>query len=324
MTPEDRFKKLGSTEAPGPTEADWLEFRARAHRSVARRRIAGAVGGLALVLAVVGSAYAITRGPGETDESPRIAGTPTESPVPEETTGVDQSQRSGPVQQWFIEHGTLQVFYEEVPAPENPLPALVTLLDGVPSILAETGVSTAVPEDTTLEDLEVSDGVATVTLAGNFPDDSDAQQNLTYAQIVWTMTQFPMIDEVALVWESAESGGVGTGPESRDMYQDLLAPIVVEYPYPDRIVGRTFELSGIANVYEATVSWRLIDEDGNIFKEGFVTATCGSGCWGTFEDRISLEGVPGDRIRLEVFESSAEDGAPMNIVRIPLTVRDSF
>lgn len=327
MTPEDRMKKLRAGNGSAPTEEEWLAFRSTAHRSVARRRIAGALGGTALLLALVGGAYAVTNGSADDQRGPGVAGSPTPTEAPSPTTSPstgDQAEiQYRYLQQWFVEDGKLSLWYLASERTLTPARVAMENLLFVPGPLAEGGVTSAIPEGTRLLELEIDDGLASVSLSGDFPDESDEQQRLAHAQIVYTLTQFPTVDEVSVSWESADSGGVASAAEDRSLYDDLLPPIVVEQPvgremiHPKPPVERTFTLSGIANVFEANVSWRLVDEDGNTLQEGFTTATCGTGCWGTFEEKITFEG-PEDHAILQVFQASAEDGSPMNMVEIPL------
>ena len=324
MTPEDRIKQLRPDATP--TEAEWLEFRNEAHRSLSRRRIAAVAGGLGLVVAIAVGGFTLANMDTRDRRGPGIAGTPSPSGAPSPHTSPSSDPEpagSIPIQQWFFENDKLQVFYAHIRLDaETPVrDAAEELVKGVPSVLAETGVSTAIPDGTRVTDVSVSGRTASVTLVGDFPDETDTQESFATAQLVYTLTQFRDIDDVAISWESADSGGVAAPAQEREFFEDLLSPIVVEAPHPDQEVYRVFNLKGIANVFEATVSWRLTSDEGEVFKEGFTTATCGSGCWGTFEDRITLERVPGERIVLEVFQSSAEDGSPMNMVRIPLEVQ---
>lgn len=324
MTPEDRIKKLGSADEATPTEAEWMSFRTKAHRSVAGHRVAAGLGGVALVVIAVVGFYVVTAPEppdGQREFRPGIATTETEPNTETRSKNGSEKQETVAVQQWFVEDEKLALFHTQVPRSQTPAKdAMETLLRGVPSPLGETGVETYIPEGTALQDLTIDNGTAEITLSGDFPDESDAQQDFAMAQIVYTLTQFPSVENVAMAWESAESGGTAVGPETRERYDDYLPPIVVEAPYPGQRVGRTFKLSGIANVHEATVSWQLTDLDGEPFKKGFITATCGTGCWGTFKDRLSLERVPGESIILEVFQSSAEDGSQLDLVKIPLNV----
>lgn len=326
MSPEDRIRKLGSAEITGPSEAEWQAFSETAHRSVSRRRLAAVAGGTAFLLIVFGGTYAVTRSPDVGPDRPEIVGSPTPTeatdapPTPSDPVEpVDPVDREAPLplNQWYFESdGTLKPFVYFEYKPATPRKLLEQTIAHIPGPLGETGGTTAIPEDNRLAYLQVRDGkTAEVVVRGQRPSD-DENLHKAQAQIVYTLTQFDGIERVNLTWEGRKSEGL-----TRADFHDLLGPIVLEEPYAVQEVGRAFRLKGIANVYEATVSWRLTGEDGEVFKEGFTTATCGSGCWGTFEDRITLERVPSTRIVLQVFQESAEDGSPMDLVEVPLKVQ---
>lgn len=98
------------------------------------------------------------------------------------------------------------------------------------------------------------------------------------------------------------------------------AAIVVDTPLPGDEVVAPVRVSGTADVFEATVSIRILGEDGVELAATFATATCGSGCRGDFSAELFFfteelrDGV------IEVYESSAEDGSPLHLVSIPVVL----
>ncbi|KAA0207066.1 hypothetical protein EDM68_00530 [Candidatus Uhrbacteria bacterium] len=76
--------------------------------------------------------------------------------------------------------------------------------------------------------------------------------------------------------------------------------------------------SGIA--FENTINWRLLDGNGTELESGFVTADAPEvGQPGNFQIRGFILSVPATSTgTLEVFESSAKDGRPVHVVRIPV------
>jgi hypothetical protein len=97
------------------------------------------------------------------------------------------------------------------------------------------------------------------------------------------------------------------------------AAIVVTEPRPGDELTSPFELAGSANVFEATVSYRLV-ADGRRLTKGFTTATCGSGCRGTYSKRVRFNVEEPTEAVLQVFEASAEDGSPLHMVEVEVTL----
>ncbi len=91
-------------------------------------------------------------------------------------------------------------------------------------------------------------------------------------------------------------------------------------PTPGKKVKEKIIVKGLARVYEGTVLYEF--EDGhNILNEGFTTATEGAPGWGKFEIIIKLdEKVANDSGSVILYEESAEDGARMNELVIPVKV----
>jgi len=86
-------------------------------------------------------------------------------------------------------------------------------------------------------------------------------------------------------------------------------------------VGSPVEVSGTADVFEATVSLRILDADGNEIASGCTTATCGPGCRGTYRTTLAFHVDHDQSGTAEVFEASAENGQPINVVDIPVTLQ---
>jgi hypothetical protein len=149
---------------------------------------------------------------------------------------------------------------------------------------ADLGVTTAIP---TSQDAELPD--------------------TALAQLVYTMTQSAGDD-------SAEVDGASY---TRADFEEQTPSVLVESPLPFEDVESPLRVTGTANTFEATFQYELVDADGNVIDQNFVTATSGTGTRGTFD---FTTGAFDDIAALRVFENSAEDGSRMNEVEIPLTV----
>jgi hypothetical protein len=99
--------------------------------------------------------------------------------------------------------------------------------------------------------------------------------------------------------------------------RELEGFIAVLSPVSGQQVDGEVPLVGCANVYEATVLYRLLDGGGSTVTEGFTTATCGSGCVGEFREVIPVPG-PGTWT-LQTFTESAEDGSEQDLIEVPFS-----
>ena len=197
---------------------------------------------------------------------------------------------------------------------------------------ADPALLSYIPEGTRLLGVEVAGGIATVDLSDEFfreTQDGDAAtfivDHRALAQIVFTLTRFPEIDGVRFLIEGQPSLGRWTEGQSvpdsftRADYEDLLAPVMIESPIYWASGGENpLVVTGTADVFEATVSLELLDEQGTILWEGFTTATCGTGCRGDFSVEIPYEVAEGQLGTLVAWETSMEDGSRLYERRHPV------
>lgn len=195
------------------------------------------------------------------------------------TTGAGTTSASV----YFLRDGKVWPVRREVDESDLLNAAYQALLEGPTRSERDIGLTTEVPKEG----------------AGEL---SDAAR----AQLVYTATQFSNSD-------SAELEGVNY---TRADFEEETPSVLVESPLAFDEVESPLRVSGTANTFEANFQYELVDADGNVFDENFVTATAGSGTRGTFFFTTS----PFDEISaLVVFEISAEDGSRIHEVEIPLT-----
>ena len=96
--------------------------------------------------------------------------------------------------------------------------------------------------------------------------------------------------------------------------------IVVTSPRPGDQVSSPVRIRGNADVFEATVSIDILDSAGNRIVRTFTTATCGTGCRGSFSKAVRFTVDTTQPGTIRVYESSAKDGKPINVVDIPVTL----
>ena len=144
------------------------------------------------------------------------------------------------------------------------------------------------------------------------------------AQTVATLTRFPTVERVAFRIDGEPVSIAGEGvdvvrPIGRRAIEEQTPQILVESPLPGDAVSSPIRLRGTANVFEATVSLEVRDETGATVLRDFTTATSGTGTRGTFDTRLTVPEASGN-LTIVAFESSAEDGRPLHVVRVPVTV----
>jgi hypothetical protein len=102
------------------------------------------------------------------------------------------------------------------------------------------------------------------------------------------------------------------GHEDRtdEAFIELVSPVDEQ-----RVTGDELRLVGCSNVFEATISYRLLDGDGRTLEEGFTTAECGTGCVGAFDETVDLSAAAGEPVvYVQVFWGSPEDGRDLDLV----------
>jgi immunoglobulin-like protein involved in spore germination len=97
-------------------------------------------------------------------------------------------------------------------------------------------------------------------------------------------------------------------------------PIQVTQPARGATVTSPVTISGTADVFEAVVSIRILDEAHNPIADTVTMATCGSGCRGDYSVDVAYSVDTEQRGVILVFEVSAKDGSMINVVRIPVTL----
>jgi Immunoglobulin-like domain of bacterial spore germination len=112
----------------------------------------------------------------------------------------------------------------------------------------------------------------------------------------------------------------GTTSPTSEPTDGTKPAIVVTQPASGDEVASPVTISGTADVFEATVHMRVLNSGGLPVAERFTTATCGSGCRGEFSTELSFFVEKTQDGTIEVFESSAEDGSPINVVTVPVVL----
>lgn len=96
--------------------------------------------------------------------------------------------------------------------------------------------------------------------------------------------------------------------------------LIVQTPGNGATLASPFTVTGLARVFEASVSLRLLDADGAILADTFTTAAEGAPTLAPFSGTVTFDVPIETAACLQVFEASARDGAPVNVVQISLTL----
>jgi hypothetical protein len=242
------------------------------------------------------------------------------------TTPTQAPAREIDLQAWFSRNGKLFVTKRTVPATTGVgQAALDRMLTGPSAAEYAAGLRSRIPAGTTVRGVRISAGIATVDLSSSFESAaSPSVMPLRIAQVVYTLTQFPTVTGVRFAINGqgvTVVGGVPVqSPQTRAMYSGYLPAITVRSPVIGARVTSPVTVSGTADVFEATVSVRVLDSAGHEIARTFTTATCGTGCRGDYSVTVSYSVPRTQAGTIEVFESSAKDGQPINVQLIPVTL----
>jgi hypothetical protein len=233
---------------------------------------------------------------------------------------------------WFTRGESLfAVSRAQLATPRVGSAAMEALLEGPNPRERAAGVGSQVPPGSQFLGLTVQDGIATVDLTSEFESGGgSASLDMRIAQVVYTLTQFPTVKGVLfqLDGESVDVlGGEGIvvdQPVARRDFRDLLPAILVRKPEIGERVSNPVTVSGSANVFEANVSVEIVDANGKVVGSTFTTATCGTGCRGTFSVSVPYEIAAATRGLVIVHDDDAAGtGTPPHEVRIPVVLTPS-
>jgi hypothetical protein len=188
---------------------------------------------------------------------------------------------------------------------------------------ARPAMYTTVPEGTRFLGLTIDDGVATVDLSREFESGGGSAAVLgRLAQVVYTdpvpdgrHRDLRLDGEAVTVFSGEVSSSTirSAGPTTR-----TSCPIWVDRPAWGAAAGNPARVTGLSNVFEATFRIAILDADDDVLADVMAMATCGTGCWGTFDVTIPYSVDTARWGTLHVYEPSAQDGSPINVTDYPV------
>jgi len=249
-------------------------------------------------------------------------------PIPTDTSGQGSALVHYKV--WFHRGEQLSVVTRTQSAtPRVGTAAMEALLEGPSPGERSAGVATQIPDGTQLLGLIVDKGIATVDVTSEYESGGGtASMTMRLAQVVCTLDQFPTVKGVLFQLDGRPVdvlGGEGIVIDHplrcRD-YRDLLPVILVTNPAIGQAVSNPVTVSGSANVFEANVTVDIVDSSGRVVGNAFTTATCGTGCRGTFSVTVSYEVRSAQRGEIVVHDDDAAGtGHPPHEVHIPVVLQ---
>jgi spore germination protein GerM len=255
--------------------------------------------------------------------TPKPVGTPNPTAAPGRTT-----VRAYFFLGSFTDNAGLVPVLREVPQTQAVGAAAMNALLAGPNdaeLGARPAMYTTIPEGTRFLGLRIDAGIATVNLSREFESGGGSAAVLgRLAQVVYTLTQFPTVKGVRfeLDGEPVEVfGGEGvilSEPVGRDDYEDQLPAVFVDGPAWGGVLANPGRVRGLANTFEAMFQVQIRDGAGWTLAKGPVMATCGTGCWGTFDTLVPYNVSSAGWGTLRVYELSAADGSVVNLTEYPV------
>jgi len=260
--------------------------------------------------------------------SPSLSQSPTPSTTPSPSTAPSTQPPAGhvTVQVWFVRSGKLfQTKRTEAATVAVARLAMTKMLEGPSSTERAVSAGTEIPAGTSLRGITIANGTATVDLSSSFGSSTTrASMGLRIAQVVYTLTQFSTVKGVRFHIDGVARTTVGGVPvqqdQTRSMWDGDLPAILVDSPTPGAAVSCPVTVTGTANVFEAQVNVRVLDENGREVAKTFTLATCGTGCRGRFSVSVTYHVSHEQQGIIEVLDYSAKDGSPENVYDVPVTL----
>jgi spore germination protein GerM len=200
--------------------------------------------------------------------------------------------------------------------------ALTALLAGPSDVERSAGspITTTIPAGTRLLGVTINGGVATVNLSAEFGSGGGSASMFgRLAQVTYTLTQFPNVTSVLFQLEGSavtvfgSEGIILDHAVGRADYRDHLPAIFLDRPAWGAAAGNPARINGLANVFEATFRVQIRGAAGSILADQQVMASCGTGCWGTFQADVPYTVTTAQYGTILVFDLSAKDGTPENV-----------
>jgi len=226
----------------------------------------------------------------------------------------------------WLERGAGKLWLTKRTVPRTPgvaAAAVRLLLAGPNAAERAAGVTTAVPAGSRLRGISISGGTATIDVSRAFAAAAPATRiRVRLAQLTYTATQFPTVKrvrlEVAGLVVHSIAGAPVPQPAARADFLRRLPAILVSRPAIGARVPATVTVAGSADVFEAALTVRVINERGRLLARRHILASCGTGCRGRYSVSIPYTVLRRQPGTIVIFDSGGGSVAHPHVVRVPV------
>ena len=280
---------------------------------VAFDRVHRAGAGVSVLLAVL---FASACG-GGTSTSPPPTATPSATANPLPTPSAET------VRIYLVRDGKVGATNRTVRGGASAADALGALFQGaIPTADQAAQLSTAVPGGTHLLGSSLSGNTLAVNLSPEFAGGTAPDLGIRLAQVVYTATQFPDVQQVdvrigdmpAVAYAGVPA--VYSSPVGRADLEQWTPAILVEEPTPGDRLTSPMRVFGTANVFEAQFHVGIMSPGAVMLVDRMVTAASGSGTRGAFDVTVPFS-MTGS-VNVIAWDVSMKDGSRIDEVYIPL------
>ena len=235
---------------------------------------------------------------------------------------------------YLLRDERLAVTHRQVEGPAVLRNTLAELLEGPTDSERAAGLHTEIPDGTTLRDINLANGLATVDLSRDYElGGGTLSMNARLAQVIFTATQFDNVDEVLFWLDGAPVeffGGEGIvlseAQQRRDVDWALTKGIIIDTPLPGATVTSPIIVTGEADVFEADFPLE-VRRNGERIGDIVIVFAGAWGNWADFQTTISVD-APAGPIELVAMSPvgctpDSEPNCPTDLETIvPLTLAD--
>jgi hypothetical protein len=147
---------------------------------------------------------------------------------------------------FFLKGGQVSPGHRRPMPTTDPLgTALRTLIAGTDAVDVAAGLSNAVAKTVVIDSVSQQGHVAVVDFGRKFESANTRPQ---VGQVVYTLTQFPGIDQVQFLIDGQPNGATGVPPWSRGDLADMTPAILVLNPAPADQLATSFACQGLTQL----------------------------------------------------------------------------